>query len=63
MQQKEEKKDKKVFGLLAILCGGFGIHKFYEGKIGMGFLYLIFCWTFIPAIISLIEGIQALTSD
>ena len=27
----------------------------------MGVLYLIFCWTFIPAIVSLIEGIMALT--
>ncbi|MCZ3413305.1 hypothetical protein LRS27_26235, partial [Klebsiella pneumoniae] len=27
------------------------------GKIGQGFLYLIFCWTFIPAIIAFIEFI------
>ncbi|PLC70016.1 hypothetical protein B6I39_23585 [Klebsiella quasipneumoniae] len=37
--------------------GGFGVHKFYLGKIGQGFLYLIFCWTFIPAIIAFIEFI------
>ncbi len=32
-------------------------HKFYLGKIGQGFLYLIFCWTFIPSIIAFIEFI------
>ncbi|MCV6037348.1 TM2 domain-containing protein, partial [Escherichia coli] len=42
---------------LAFFLGGFGVHKFYLGKIGQGFLYLIFCWTFIPAIIAFIEFI------
>ena len=40
-----------------ILLGGFGIHEFYLGKIGQGILYLLFCWTFIPAVIGFIEGI------
>lgn len=50
-------KNKMVAGILAIFLGGLGVHKFYLGKIGMGFLYLIFCWTGIPAIIAFIEGI------
>ncbi len=47
--------------LFALLLGGFGIHKFYLGKVGQGVLYLLFCWTFIPLIVSLIEGIVYLT--
>lgn len=50
-------KSKSTAGILAILLGGFGIHKFYLGKSGMGILYLLFCWTYIPAIIGFIEGI------
>ena len=33
-------KDKKTALLLCIILGYFGAHKFYEGKIGMGILYL-----------------------
>lgn len=55
-------KSRTTAAILAILLGGLGIHKFYIGKIGMGILYLIFCWTFIPAIVGFIEGILYLTS-
>ncbi|WP_238583551.1 TM2 domain-containing protein [Anoxybacteroides amylolyticum] len=50
-------KNKVVAGVLAILLGGLGIHKFYLGKLGQGVLYLLFSWTGIPSIIGLIEGI------
>jgi len=50
-------KSKVVAGVLAILLGGLGIHKFYLGKLGQGVLYLLFSWTGIPSIIGLIEGI------
>ncbi len=43
--------------LFAIFLGGIGAHKFYLGQIGLGVLYLLFCWTFIPAVVGLIEGI------
>jgi TM2 domain-containing membrane protein YozV len=43
--------------LLALFLGGLGVHKFYLGRVGWGILYLIFCWTFIPAIIAFIEAI------
>ena len=56
-------KSKVVAGVLGILLGGFGIHKFYCGKIGMGILYLVFCWTGIPAIVGLIEGILYLVGS
>lgn len=50
-------KSRIVAALLAFFLGGIGAHKFYLNKIGKGFLHLIFCWTYIPTIISLIEGI------
>nr|WP_027408335.1 TM2 domain-containing protein [Anoxybacillus tepidamans] len=50
-------KSKIVAGILAILLGGLGIHKFYLGKLGQGVLYLLFSWTGIPSIIGFIEGI------
>lgn len=56
-------KSKVAAGILAILFGGLGIHKFYLGKIGMGILYLVFCWTYIPAIVGFIEGIVYLCSN
>ncbi len=53
-------KDKVSAGILAILLGGIGIHKFYLGKIGPGIAYLFLCWTLIPAIVGVIEGIYYL---
>jgi TM2 domain-containing membrane protein YozV len=50
-------KSKVVAGLLGIFLGGIGAHKFYLGRIGLGIVYLIFSWTFIPSFIGLIEGI------
>jgi TM2 domain-containing membrane protein YozV len=49
-------KNKVVAGVLAILLGSFGIHRFYLGQ-WWGLLYILFCWTFIPGLIGLIEGI------
>lgn len=56
-------KNKTVAALLAIFLGGLGIHKFYLQKTGMGIIYLLFCWTFIPAVIGFIEGIILLVMD
>ena len=51
------RKDKTLAAILALFLGGVGIHKFYLGKVGQGILYLLLCWTFIPAIVSFIEAI------
>ena len=56
-------KSKLAAGLLGIFLGGIGIHKFYLGRVGMGVLYLLFCWTFIPGIVGFIEGIVYLASS
>lgn len=50
-------KSKTTATILALFLGGLGVHKFYLDKNIMGFLYLIFFWTFIPAIISFIEAL------
>lgn len=50
-------KSRIAAALLAFFLGGLGAHKFYLGKVGQGILYLLFCWTFIPAIISFVEFI------
>lgn len=49
--------------IFALLFGGLGVHKFYLGQTGMGILYLLFCWTFIPAIVAFVEGIIYLTKS
>jgi TM2 domain-containing membrane protein YozV len=57
-------KSRVVAIVLALFLGGLGVHKFYLGQPGWGLLYLLFCWTFIPAIIAFIEAILLLlTSD
>lgn len=54
-------KNKLTAALLALILGGFGAHKFYLGQSGLGVAYLLFFWTFIPAIIALIEGLVLLS--
>lgn len=56
-------KNQTTAGLLALFLGGLGIHKFYLGKGGQGVLYILFCWTFIPAVIAFIEAIIYFTAS
>jgi TM2 domain-containing membrane protein YozV/ribosomal protein L40E len=53
-------KSKLAAALFALFLGGLGVHKFYLGRIGWGILYFIFCWTGIPMILGLIEGVLLL---
>ena len=48
-------KSQTLAAVLAAFLGSIGIHRFYLGKIISGVLYLVFCWTGIPTIISAIE--------
>ena len=53
-------RNRIVAVLFAFFLRGFGAHKFYLGSFGLGIVYLIFCWTVIPSIIAIIEGILLL---
>jgi TM2 domain-containing membrane protein YozV/ribosomal protein L40E len=53
-------KSKLAAVLFAFFLGGFGFHKFYLGNTGMGIVYLLLCWTFIPSVLGIIEGILLL---
>jgi TM2 domain-containing membrane protein YozV len=50
-----ERRDEVVGILLALFLGGFGAHHFYLRRTGLGILYLVFSWTPIPWLISLVE--------
>ncbi|MGB3766007.1 MAG: NINE protein [Phormidesmis sp.] len=57
-------KNKVVAAVLAFFLGWIGVHRFYLGESGAGILYLLFCWTGIPAIIAFFETfILLLTPD
>jgi TM2 domain-containing membrane protein YozV len=57
-------KSRVIAAFLALLLGAFGVHKMYLGKVGLGLLYALFFWTYIPAFIAWIEGVRYLaTSD
>lgn len=55
--------ERLTAGVLAILLGGFGVQHFYTGQTVRGILDIVFCWTGIPAIIGLVEGIIWLCDD
>lgn len=54
------KKSKITAGILALLLGGLGVHYFYLGSWGWGIISILFCWTYIPALVSLVFGVHYL---
>jgi TM2 domain-containing membrane protein YozV len=59
-KELEGGKKKSTAALLALLTGAVGGHKFYLGEATAGTIYLMWCWTFIPFLISLWEAIVLL---
>ena len=53
-------RSKIAAALLAFFLGGMGAHKFYLGRWGWGIVYLVFFWTFIPALVALVEFVLLL---
>ena len=56
-------KSRMVAVLLAFFLGGIGLHKFYLGRTFWGLIYLCFCWTGIPFVLGILEGITYLLSS
>ena len=52
-----------VAGILGILLGGLGIHKFYLGYTKEGIIQILLSCVFVGGIIGLIEGIIYLTKS
>ena len=50
-------RSKAASGFLSLFLGSFGIHGFYLGHWAWACLYLLFWWTYIPALIGMVEGI------
>lgn len=59
----KNRRKRVTAGLLAIFLGGLGGHKFYLGRPIQGIIMLLFCWTIIPSIIGIIQGIEYLKKD
>lgn len=51
-------KNRGIAVVLALFLGGLGIHRFYIGQIGWGFVFLIFSWTIIPVIFGFIDALR-----
>ena len=56
-------KSRITAAVLALLVGGLGIHKFYLGKIWPGVVYVLLCWTYVPAVVALVEAIIYFTQN
>jgi len=53
------RKKKATIYLWLLFLGGIGAHHYYMGNIIAGILYTMFCWTFVPAILSVLELFMA----
>ncbi len=50
-------KSRTTAAILALFLGGLGAHHFYLNQPIRGIVYLVFCFTFIPAIVAFVEAI------
>lgn len=50
-----------IYVLIAFFLGAIGGQKFYSGRIAAGVLSILFCWTYIPTIIAIVDIVKALT--
>ena len=50
-----------LLAAVSLFLGGIGLHKFYTGRVAAGVLCLLFFWTGIPWIVSLVNLVSFLT--
>jgi TM2 domain-containing membrane protein YozV len=60
---KHPPRDRIAAALLALFFGGLGLHHFYLGRPILGIIYILFCWTFIPMILGVVEFFLILMMD
>ena len=53
-------KSRIVAAILAFVFSFIGAHNFYLGKTGKGILCILFCWTYIPTLMSFFDAIRFL---
>ena len=53
-------KSRIVAAILAFVFSFIGAHNFYLGKTGKGVLCILFCWTYIPTLLSFFDVIRFL---
>ena len=51
------RRNRTLAIVLALFTGIVGGHKFYLGRPGWGLVYLLLCWTYVPAVVGLLEAI------
>jgi TM2 domain-containing membrane protein YozV/Tfp pilus assembly major pilin PilA len=61
--QQKKRASKAILLLFTFFFGTVGAHRFYLGNYTLGILYLLFFWTGIPRLISLIEFIVFLFTN
>src|SRR5262249_39504756 len=54
-EMARRRKSPTTAVLLTFFLGAVGAHRFYLGEIVSGFFYALFCWTFIPLFLAVIE--------
>ena len=61
VKTKANTVSKTVYMVLTLLLGCVGINKFYAKEYKSGVLRLLFCWTFVPLVLSIVEFVTLLT--
>ena len=53
-----EHRSKSLAEFVSLFFGSFGLQKFYLGQTNKGILSILFCWTFIPLLIGIIDFVE-----
>lgn len=51
-------KNRVLAVILALFLGGLGVHRFYLRRYWSGLLYLFFFWTYIPALLGIVDAFR-----
>ena len=50
--------EKRTAVILCLALGALGVHRFYLHQNALGLAYLLFCWTLIPLLVSLVDAFR-----